>query len=170
MPSAAVRTVVFLALTLLPGCDLPAEAVAPSPPSVVFVCEHGAVKSLIAAKVFDRAAVRRGLPHRAVARGLDPYAAVPPAIAAALAAEGFDVADFVPTRLAHGEAGEAPRVVAIGVSLAGYEEDLIVPVIAWNDVPPASADYAAARAVLERRVEVLLDEMTPAASVPRRLE
>jgi hypothetical protein len=170
MPSPVARTVVFLALILLPGCDLPAEAVAPPPPAVVFVCEHGAGKSLIAAKVFDRAAARRGLPHRALARGLDPYAAVPPVIAAALAADGFDVAGFVPTRLAHGEAGQAPRVVAIGVSLAAYEDDLPVPAIVWDDVPPASLDYTASRDALERRIEILLDEMTPAASVPRRLE
>jgi hypothetical protein len=45
-----------------------------SPPThqVVFVCEHGNVKSLMAASYFNTMAQARGLPFRAVSRGSAP--------------------------------------------------------------------------------------------------
>ncbi|MGB5132925.1 MAG: hypothetical protein WBO00_09940 [Steroidobacteraceae bacterium] len=46
---------------------------------IALVCEHGSVKSLIAASLFDRAAGQRGLPFRAVSRGVNPEQHVPPA-------------------------------------------------------------------------------------------
>ena len=46
------------------------------PARVVFVCEHGSVKSLIAMDYFNRSARERGLAYRAVARGTAPEATV----------------------------------------------------------------------------------------------
>ncbi len=43
---------------------------------VVFVCEHGSAKSVIAAAFFDKLARERGLTLRAVARGTQPVAKV----------------------------------------------------------------------------------------------
>ena len=71
---------------------------------VVFVCEHGSVKSPIAASLFDRTAEKRGLPFRAVSRGVNPE----------------------------------------------------------EHVPPASVDYPAARAPLQRHIDALLDELQKA--------
>ncbi|MDB6104782.1 MAG: protein tyrosine phosphatase [Gammaproteobacteria bacterium] len=42
------------------------------PAPVVFVCEHGSVKSLIAMVYFNRSVRERRLPYRAVARGTAP--------------------------------------------------------------------------------------------------
>jgi protein-tyrosine-phosphatase len=39
------------------------------PPEIVFVCEHGAAKSVIAAAWFNRLATERGLLERAIYRG-----------------------------------------------------------------------------------------------------
>ena len=50
-----------------------AGAPQPAPtPRIVFVCEHGAAKSLIAAAYFNMLAAGRGLPARATFRGVDP--------------------------------------------------------------------------------------------------
>jgi hypothetical protein len=70
---------------------------ASDPASVVLVCEHGSVKSLIAASLFNASARERGLPFRAIARGVTPDASVPTNIAAALKQEGFDVRRFKPS-------------------------------------------------------------------------
>jgi hypothetical protein len=40
--------------------------------AVVFVCEHGAAKSVIATAYFNKLAAERGLPHRATFRGTTP--------------------------------------------------------------------------------------------------
>jgi chromate transporter len=45
--------------------------------TVVFVCEHGSAKSVVAASLFDRMAKERGLPVRAISRGTTPDASVP---------------------------------------------------------------------------------------------
>src|SRR5215467_3114555 len=41
-------------------------------PAVVFVCEHGAAKSVIATAYFNKMAAERGLPYRATFRGTAP--------------------------------------------------------------------------------------------------
>src|SRR5258708_26983254 len=40
--------------------------------SIVFVCEHGAALSVIATRLCNNLAAARGLPQRAVYRGVDP--------------------------------------------------------------------------------------------------
>lgn len=54
---------------------------APAPPAsrrIVFVCEHGAAKSVVAAAHFNRLARERGIPYHAVAKGADPQAELAP--------------------------------------------------------------------------------------------
>ena len=126
---------------------------------VVFVCEHGNVKSLIGASLFDKVAKERGLPFRAVSRGLMPEESVPPKIAEALRGEGVEVAGFTPQRLSLLDVTTAARVVAIGVDLSSFNGEARVPTEVWSDVPPASVDYAAARAALLQHVTVLLDDL-----------
>jgi arsenate reductase (thioredoxin) len=41
-------------------------------PDILFVCEHGAAKSIIAATYFNLLAKQRGFPWRAIARGTNP--------------------------------------------------------------------------------------------------
>ena len=45
---------------------------APVAPQIIFVCEHGAGKSVIAAAYFNKLAAERGLPDRAIYRGANP--------------------------------------------------------------------------------------------------
>jgi chromate transporter len=66
------------------------------PARVVFVCEHGSVKSLIAMDYFNRSARKRGLKYRAVARGTAPEATVPGPVREGLRGDGFVVSGFVP--------------------------------------------------------------------------
>lgn len=127
------------------------------PAPVLFVCEHGNVKSLIAATLFDQLARERGLPFRAVSRGIRPEPGVPPAIVEALRSEGVDVAGFTPQPVTSLDLAHASRVVAIGVDLSALSRDTRHPIEGWSDVPPASVDYASARAALLRHIESLID-------------
>src|SRR5262245_63663828 len=54
------------------------QATAPAPPRVVFVCLHGAAKSVIGAAHFRRVAEARGLAMDAVAAGAEPDAELAP--------------------------------------------------------------------------------------------
>lgn len=85
---------------------------------VLFVCEHGNVKSLIAATYFNQLARSRGLPFRAVSRGLAPDSdTVPEFVKAPLGAEGFDASTFRPQRLTEADIEPSARVIAISTSL-----------------------------------------------------
>jgi hypothetical protein len=126
--------------------------------TVVFVCEHGSVKSLMAQEWFNRLARERGLSVRAVARGLTPDPSVPPPIAEALRGDGFDVGGFTPRGLQPADLVGTARVVAIGLDparlgvSAGAAER-------WEGIPAATEGYPAARDVLRARIEALLAGM-----------
>jgi protein-tyrosine-phosphatase len=140
------------------------------PDSVVFVCEHGSVKSLIAMQLFNQAAKERGLAVRAVSRGLTPDAAVPKAIAAHLAEDGLAPSGFTPRAFSRADLEGASRVIAIGVDPGGVTRGSKVPLESWEDIPPASESYAASRDALKKRIEPLLESLSSAkgASPPRK--
>jgi protein-tyrosine-phosphatase len=56
---------------------------------VVFVCEHGAAKSVIAAAYFNKLAAERGLRARAVARGAAPQENLAKSAVNGLGADGI---------------------------------------------------------------------------------
>lgn len=129
----------------------------PPPPAIVFVCEHGSVKSLIARQWFERLAAQRGLAARAESRGLTPDTAVPPAIAERLRGDGFDVAAFTPRALAPADLDGAERLVLIGVEAPPWAVRPGLLVEKWDGVPPASENYDGARDLMKRRIQALLD-------------
>ena len=131
---------------------------------VVFVCEHGNVKSLIASTLFNQAAHARGLRFRSISRGVRPEAGVPAKIADELKKEGANVRQFKPTALAQADVSSANRVVAIGIDLAEFHPGPTTIMESWADVPPASVDYAASRAVLLRHIDALLDTLQDTTS------
>src|SRR5690242_16385787 len=65
--------------------------------TVLFVCEHGSAKSVVAAAHFNRIAAERGLPFRAIARGTVPEPGMAPAAVKGLLEDGLKPADPVPT-------------------------------------------------------------------------
>jgi arsenate reductase (thioredoxin) len=121
---------------------------------VVFVCEHGTVKSVIAAELFNRLAAERKLALHAVSRGVAPDAGIPSGVARNLAADGFDVSTFRPAPLREEDVKNAARVIAIGA-----ESPLLATAraIRWDDIPPASTDYAASRDAMRERMGTLID-------------
>ncbi|SRR6266404_3655563 len=70
-----MRRTLLCSLALSYGAQGLAQGIGASSPRepahVVFVCEHGSVKSLIAMEYFNRSVQERGLAYRAVARGTD---------------------------------------------------------------------------------------------------
>lgn len=127
--------------------------------TVVFVCAHGAAKSVIAAAYLDRLARERGLNVSARAAGTDPDPEVAPAAARGLLEDGIDVRGLRPRRVTRDELAGAWRIVSFGCELT----DLAPPgraIERWDDVPPVSTDFRAARETIAARVGRLLDQCT----------
>jgi protein-tyrosine-phosphatase len=136
--------------------------------SVVFVCEHGNVKSLIAMQWFNRLAAQRQLSVRAISRGLTPENPVPPPIRARLKDDGFDVSRFEARPLTPGDLEGATRLVVIGADVPPWARRAGLPVETWTDIPPASESYAASRDALKERMAALLAKLAPVSPPPKR--
>jgi protein-tyrosine-phosphatase len=162
-------TLAAVVLAAVPAASREAEAAAKdtTAPLVVFVCEHGSAKSLVAASHFERLAREQGLAARAVSRGTVPDASVPPAVVELLRGDGFDVAAFQPQALKEADVTAAARVVALGVDLGGLGAKAGARLERWEDVPPFAQGYPQARKVIVSHLEALIREMTAPSPTKR---
>ncbi|MGH6953061.1 MAG: hypothetical protein ACREGL_02695 [Alphaproteobacteria bacterium] len=127
-----------------------------SPPKIVFVCLHGAAKSVLAAALFSREAARARVPVEAIARGIEPDPEVSAAAAHGLLAEGLDVRGGRPRALTSEDLAGASRVIAFGCDVSGMVPPG-VPVEQWVEVPAVSEGYARARAAVVSHFPGLLE-------------
>lgn len=130
--------------------------------TIVFVCLHGAAKSVVAASYCRRLAAARGLDVDAAAAGVEPEPEVTPAVVSGLLDDGIDLENYRPHEVTRDELSRAWRIVSFGCDL----EHLVHPgkhVIRWDDVPPVSEGFDAARDAIVGRVQRLLDgcELAP---------
>ncbi len=125
--------------------------------SVLFVCLHGAAKSVLAAADFRKLAAERGLALTADAAGTEPDPVIAPGVVAALRAEGVELGQTRPRRVTADETARADRVVTFGCEL-GEATPTAVPVERWDDVPAVSENLPLARVAIRRHLDRLLDE------------
>src|SRR5882762_4195420 len=74
-----------------------------APPAVVFVCEHGAAKSVIATAYFNKLARDRGLPYRASFRGTDPQAELSVSALKGLREDGIEIPSGKPAAISQAD-------------------------------------------------------------------
>ena len=129
-------------------------------PIVLFVCEHGSAKSVIAAAHFNKLARERNLKLRAISRGTNPDEEIAPKAAEGLEADGLAVGQEKPKRLSRADVSRGIRVVAFCELPDAYSKG--VRVEQWNDMPAVSEDYNKARDAIVERVRHLLDELRSA--------
>jgi len=126
-------------------------------PAVVFVCEHGAAKSVIATAYFNKLAAERGLPYRATFRGTTPQEALSVRAVAGLKADGVPIPSGAPTAIGAADIQKATHIFAIGCALpaaavsSGKSKD-------WTDVPDDQG-YEGQRDAIVRHVKALLDDL-----------
>ena len=75
--------------------------------TILFVCEHGSAKSVIAAAHFNRMAEQKSLPYRAIARGTNPDPEIPQQVRLDLAKDGLNVSTSKPQLVAEKDLREA---------------------------------------------------------------
>src|SRR5438270_9047368 len=80
---------------------------APTEPTVVFVCEHGAAKSVIATTYFNKIAAERGLRARALYRGVNPQAELSVSALKGLRDDGLAVPDQKPSPITQADVDTA---------------------------------------------------------------
>ncbi len=124
---------------------------------VLFVCLHGAAKSVIAATHCRRLAAERGLRVEATFAGTEPDPEIAPRVVKELQAEGIDVQGLRPRLITAQDVAAASRVVTFGCDLGALTPRVAVD--RWDDVPAVSDGYEAARAAIDAHVERLVDQL-----------
>jgi arsenate reductase (thioredoxin) len=128
--------------------------------TVLFVCLHGAAKSVIAAHHLQRLARERGIALECTSAGVDPDDSVPPHVIDGLRGDGFEQIATAPRKLTPELLGAADVVVSMGCDLAsaGPRPDTLVN---WEGVPAVSDGFATARDDITGRLDDLLKRIEP---------
>jgi arsenate reductase (thioredoxin) len=135
-----------------------------TPPTILFMCPHGAAKSVLASAYFQRLAKERGLEVHVETAGTEPDATVAPAVAAHLERQGYPIPVAKPRKVAPEEFASADVVISIGCDLG----ELPQPrgrLVRWDDVPAPSEGFTAADRAIRKRVHDLVEEL--ARSMPK---
>ena len=127
-------------------------------PTVLFLCPHGAAKSVLASAYFLRLAKERGLNVRVTSAGTEPDPTVAPTVAAHLRKQGYPVPITTPRKATKEDLATADVVVSIGCDLSGLPAPRGA-LVKWDDVPSPSQDFAGADEAIRKRVVALIEEL-----------
>jgi len=132
-----------------------AQTPATPTPRVLFVCLHGAAKSVVGAAHFRRLAKARGLAVSAAAAGTEPDPQLAPAAVKGLAGDGLEAAPARPRPVTLYDLESATRIVTFGCDVVPTHGQRVEH---W-DVPAVSDGYEAARDRIVAHVERLVAEL-----------
>jgi protein-tyrosine-phosphatase len=121
---------------------------------ILFVCEHGAARSTIAAAYFNKIAKEQGLNYQAIFRGTNSQDTLTPATKAGLIRDNFDVTDMKPTLVSEKDIHDAAKIITFDCMLPG--RDSTKASMQWNGIPPISKDYNTARDEIVNKVVQLI--------------
>jgi protein-tyrosine-phosphatase len=149
MTSLITRLAIVASLAVIP-------AAAPEP-TVVFVCDHGAAKSVIATAYFNKMAAERGLHARAIYRGVNPQSGLSASALKGLRDDGLAVPDQNPSMITPADVEAATVIFAIGCTLPKHAATS-GKADTWADVPD-NQGYGATRDAIKKRVERLIVDL-----------
>jgi arsenate reductase len=135
------------------------QATPSEPPlRVLFLCPHGAAKSVMGAAYFQKLAAERGLRVQVDARGTEPDPAVSPAVAQLLRDQGYAVPVETPKAVTATDITAADVVVSLGCKLDGFPASRRA--IRHWDVPGPGENLPASSQAIRQHVRDLVDELS----------
>src|SRR5574341_1305983 len=124
-------------------------------PVIIFVCEHGAAKSIIAAAYFNKFAREENLNFHAIARAIDPDYELSPTAVTGLHEDGLTPSDSVPQKLSSADMESAQRMITFCELPDEFQQKGNIE--EWQGVPPVSENYEQARDRIIERIHQLLN-------------
>ena len=121
--------------------------------TILFICEHGSAKSVVAAAHFNRIAEKEGLRVKAISRGTNPDAAVPDKINGFLNDDGFPNYTSKPIQLTPEDIKSADYVVAFSTIPTSYGNPGKIE--SWK-VPSFEAGYTVSRDSIVHNIERII--------------
>lgn len=161
--TALLRVFVASALLAVAPFNLDAQpSVAAKAKPVLFVCEHGTVRSLLAKVLFEQYAAEAGLAMQAVSRGTKADSVVPAWMLQGLAADHVTLGAWHPQTLRAADLANASLVVSFDVPAAAIAGTR-APQAHWDSLPSVSRDYVIGRDAIKVRVHQLVDSLKHAS-------
>ena len=122
---------------------------------VLFVCQHGAAKSVLAAELLGQRAAALRLPVTVSSAGIEPDGAVSDRVLDLLPERAEALSARPPRKVQDAAVRDASIVVTFNLAADALPE---APGrrLTWDDIPPVSEDPVAARAAIERHLDELV--------------
>ena len=123
--------------------------------TILFLCPHGAAKSVLAAAYLRQQATKCNLPLSAQFAGTDPSAQISPAVIDALRLEGIDWSAQIPHLVTQAELDQAHHIISLGCS-PDEIGSTSTPIEDWSDIPAPSQNLRAATEAIHKHVDTWL--------------
>ena len=111
--------------------------------TILFVCEHGAAKIVIAAAYFNKLALESNSTLRAVARGTNPDDELSSNTINGLHTDGLTPTESKPQKLSLADLESSQRIISFCELPKEFQDR--IPIEQWDNVPPVSENYKKAR-------------------------
>jgi arsenate reductase (thioredoxin) len=124
---------------------------------IVFVCEHGSAKSVIAATYFNKLAKENNLEYVAISRGTNPDAEISPKTKLLLVNDNLFDENFVPQKITQQDVNEAQQVILFYLlpeTIEGTNKTRN-----WLDVQSVNQDYEKLRDDIVSRITPMVDSL-----------
>ena len=125
--------------------------------TIIFVCEHGSAKSVVAAALFNRLVKEKKLDFQAFARGTNPDQELAQPAIDGLLKDGLSAAEQKPTLLSEQDLISAQGLITFCDLPSHYKE--LISVEDWSDVPPISVNYDKSRDAMLEYLKQYLDKL-----------
>ena len=158
-PALRRRSLALLLAAAFGGALAASQPTTPTDPPLrgLFLCPHGAAKSVMGAAYFQKLAAERGLRVQVDARGTEPDPAVSPAVAQLLRDQGYAVPAEAPKAVAATDTAAADIVVSMGCKLDGFPAPRRA--LRHWDVPGPGENLPASSEAIRQHVRDLVDEL-----------
>ena len=123
---------------------------------IIFVCEHGAAKSVIAADYFNKLAKERGLPYEALCRATAPDSTLHTATRAGLKTDNIQP-NLSPQKISLTDTTNVKRIILFTPLPKDFKTGIAVD--DWSSIKNIDADYPHRRDAIVKQINLLLDAL-----------
>jgi arsenate reductase (thioredoxin) len=156
LPASLTRR--CLVVMIVAACACGSLAAQSRPTRVLFLCPHGAAKSVLASTYFVQQAAARGLRVKVDFAGTEPDAAIAPNVDTHLRNQGLRPVAPAPRLVTAADVQAADLVISLGCDRARLPQADGKDVRQW-DVPGPGEQLSEADAAIRARVTALIDEL-----------
>ena len=125
---------------------------------VIFVCEHGAAKSVIAAAYFNKIAKERNVDWQAVSRGTSPDAEIGQSTKEGLTADHLYDPTFSPKKLSLKDTSNVKAIIRF-TTLPGEFNKANIKTEDWSNLRDIDSGYTLRRDAIVHQINEFLDSL-----------